>query len=166
MITGGCKAFSLVPHQAELSKLADGQFNYELRILNVELRIVSFPEFGMNEKKNVIKDKSYRFAIEIVHLYKGMIRQKEFVLSSQIVRSGTSIGANVEEAIAAQSRKDFISKMSIASKEAREINYWLRLLKDTKLVNANGIDKLLKESDEMIRIITSIVKSSKERNAF
>ena len=118
----------------------------------------------MNEKKNVIKDKSYRFAIEIVHLYKEMVNENEFVLSKQIVRSGTSIGANVEEAIAAQSRKDFISKMSIASKEAREVNYWLRLLKDTKLVNVNGIDQLLKESEEMIRIITSIVKSSKERN--
>ena len=77
----------------------------------------------MDEKPNIIKDKAYRFAIEIIYLYKEMMNQNEFVLSKQIVRSGTSIGANVEEAIAAQSRKDFISKMSIASKEAREINY-------------------------------------------
>ena len=93
-----------------------------------------------------------------------MVKQNEFVLSKQIVRSRTSIGANVEEAIAAQSRKDFISKMSIALKAAREINYWLRLMRDTKLVNVDSIDEPLRESEEIIRIITSIVKSSKARN--
>ena len=76
----------------------------------------------MNGKPNIIKEKSYQFAIEIIHLYKQMINQNEFVLSKQLVRSGTSIGANVEEALAAPSRKDFVSKMLIASKEARESN--------------------------------------------
>ena len=118
----------------------------------------------MNEKPNIIKDKTYRFAIQIVHLYKEMLKQNEFVLSKQIVRSGTSIGANIEEAIAAQSRKDFISKMSISSKEARETNYWLRLLRDTNLVNNIDIRYLLKESEEIIKIITSIVKTSKTNN--
>ena len=118
----------------------------------------------MNEKPNIIKDKTYQFAIEIVHLYKEMMKQNEFVISKQIVRSGTSIGANVEEAIAAQSRKDFISKMSISSKEARETNYWLRLLRDTKVVKNLDIKDLLKESEEIIRIITSIVKTSQNNS--
>jgi len=81
---------------------------------------------------NFRKDKTYKFALDIVILYRQMVRQSEFILSKQLLRSGTSIGANVEEAIAGQSRKDFISKMSIASKEARETNYWLRLIRDSK----------------------------------
>ena len=87
-----------------------------------------------------------------------MRKQNEFILSKQVVRSGTSIGANVEEAIAAQSRKDFISKMSISSKEARETNYWLRLLRDSKLCGDLALSDLLKESEEIIKILTSIVK--------
>ena len=114
----------------------------------------------MNGKPNIIKDKAYQFAIEIIHLYKEMIKQNEFVLSKQIVRSGTSVGANVEEAIAAQSRKDFISKMSIASKEARESNYWLRLLRDAHVVKNINLEPVLKSSEEIIKIITSIVKTS------
>ena len=114
----------------------------------------------MNGKPNIIKEKSYQFAIEIIHLYKQMINQNEFVLSKQLVRSGTSIGANVEEALAAQSRKDFVSKMSIASKEARESNYWLRLLRDTYLVKEVDLEPVLKKSEEIIKIITSIVKTS------
>ena len=78
------------------------------------------------EHQNVIKEKTYQFAFRIVGLYKNMKVSNEYILSKQIVRSGTSVGANVGEATAAQSRKDFISKMSIASKEARETNYWLR----------------------------------------
>ena len=118
----------------------------------------------MDEKPNIIKDKTYQFALEIVRLYKEMISQNEFILSKQIVRSGTSIGANVEEAIAAQSRKDFISKMSISSKEAREANYWLRLLRDTELVQDFDLTNLLKESEEIVKIITSIVKTSKHNS--
>jgi four helix bundle protein len=82
-------------------------------------------------RDNVIQEKSYIFAIRIVRLYKYLIKQqKEFVLAKQILRSGTSIGANIEEAIGGQSKKDFLSKLSIAYKEARETNYWLRILKD------------------------------------
>ena len=114
----------------------------------------------MNGKPNIIKEKSYQFAIEIVNLYRQMNQQNEFILSKQLVRSGTSIGANVEEAIAAQSRKDFVSKMSIASKEARESNYWLRLLRDTDLLQGIDVRPLLKTSEEIIKIITSIVKTS------
>jgi len=85
------------------------------------------------EKENVIQEKSYRFAIRMVNLYRHLAeQQKEFVLSKQVLRSGTSIGANVEEAIGGQSRRDFLSKCSIAYKEARETRYWLRLLRDTE----------------------------------
>ncbi len=81
-------------------------------------------------KESVIKEKSYSFALQIIELYKELMKQNEYVLSRQLLKSGTSIGANVEEALAGQSRADFLSKMSIASKEARETKYWLRLLRD------------------------------------
>ena len=83
-------------------------------------------------KDNIIQKKSYDFALTIIALYRNLVKGNEFVLSKQLLRSGTSIGANVEEAQAGQSRADFISKMSIASKEARETCYWLRLLRDSK----------------------------------
>ncbi len=89
-----------------------------------------------------------------------MRQQNEFVLSKQLLRSGTSIGANTEEATAAQSRKDFISKMSISSKEARETNYWLRLLRDSQLCEGIDYTDLIKESEEIIAILTSIVKTT------
>ena len=111
-------------------------------------------------KQNIIKEKSYKFSLDILFLYKKMIEQNEFILSKQIVRSGTSIGANVEEAIAAQSRKDFISKMSISSKEARETNYWLRLLRDSHLCKGIDYNDLINESEEIIKILTSIVKTT------
>ena len=112
----------------------------------------------MDQKPNIIKDKTYKFALEIIFLYKKMRDQNEFILSKQVIRSGTSIGANVEEAIAAQSRKDFISKMSISSKEARETNYWLRLLRDSNLCEGIDYTELIKGSEEIIKILTSIVK--------
>ena len=91
-----------------------------------------------------------------------MREQKEFILSKQVVRSGTSIGANVEEAIAGQSKKDFISKMAISSKEARETNYWLRLLRDSQLCKDIDYTNLIDESEEIIKILTSIVKTSQK----
>ena len=91
-----------------------------------------------------------------------MRKQSEYILSKQIVRSGTSIGANVEEASAAQSRKDFISKMSIASKEARETNYWLRLLRDSKLCKNVDTRDLIERSEEIIRILTAIIKTTQK----
>ena len=113
-------------------------------------------------KRNLIREKTYKFSLQIIALYKQLKDQNEYVLSKQILRSGTSIGANTEEATAAQSRKDFISKMSIASKEARETNYWLRLIRDSKLFEDVNYDDILKKSDEIIRILTSIVKTSQE----
>lgn len=90
-----------------------------------------------------------------------MVGQKEYVLSKQLLKSGTGIGSNVAEASAAQIRKDFISKMSVASKEARETKYWLRLIQESKLVDID-VSGLLKENDELIKILTSIVKTSTE----
>jgi four helix bundle protein len=101
--------------------------------------------------------------LKIIELYKKLLEQHEYVLSKQLLRSGTSIGANVTEATAAQSKKDFITKMYIASKEARETKYWLTLLSKSKLVNINFNDYLL-EIDELIKILTSIVKTSQESN--
>jgi len=116
------------------------------------------------KKPNIIKEKTYKFALEIINLYKQMTKQSEFILSKQLVRSGTSIGANVEEASAGQSKKDFISKMAIASKEARETNYWLRLLRDSDLCEKIDYTELIKESEEIIKILTSIVKTSQKQN--
>ena len=114
-------------------------------------------------KDSVIKDKSYSFALEIIKLCKQLSETNEYVISRQLLKSGTSIGANVEEALAGQSRADFLSKMSIASKEARETNYWLRLLRDSKIIHAQQMSKLLTESDSLIRILTSIVKTTAKR---
>ena len=88
-------------------------------------------------KENVIAVKSYQFAINIVNLSKELVAEKEYILSKQILKSGTSIGANVEEAIGGISKKDFRAKMSISYKEARETQYWLRLLKDTDYISTN-----------------------------
>jgi four helix bundle protein len=111
-------------------------------------------------KENLIQQKSYDFALKIIALYRKLVKENEFILSKQLLRSGTSIGANVEEAQAGQSRADFISKMSIASKEARETNYWLRLLRDSETIDEVEIKPLLDESSAIINIITSIVKTS------
>ena len=115
-------------------------------------------------KDNVIQTKSYAFALQIIVLYRKLCKSNEFVLSKQLLRAGTSIGANVEEAQAGQSRADFISKMSIASKEARETNYWLRLLRDSKILDEADVKWLLSESDAIINILTSIVKTSGQQH--
>ena len=111
------------------------------------------------EKENKILDMSFDFSLEIIELYKILTAQHEYVLSKQILRSGTSIGANVEEANAGQTKKDFIAKMSIASKEARETRYWLRLLDRSQLVKYD-YSKHLTSSQHLINILTKIVKTS------
>ena len=111
-------------------------------------------------RRNEIVERSYAFALEIVLLYRSLCGEREFVLSRQLVRAGTSIGANVEEALAAQSRRDFVAKMSIARKEARETTYWLRLLRDANLIEAARANPLIKEASALVRILTSIILSS------
>lgn len=104
------------------------------------------------KKDNIIQIKSYDFAVRIVKLYKHLSQEKkEFVLSKQLLRSGTSIGANVEEAIGGQSRKDFFAKLTIAYKEARESHYWIRLLKDTEYLTSIETDSLLFDIDEILK---------------
>jgi four helix bundle protein len=113
-------------------------------------------------KENLIQQKSYQFAIKIVELYKHLTTtKKEFVLSKQVLRCGTSIGANIEEAIGGQSRKDFIAKISIAYKEARETKYWLSILKDTRYLTEQEFLKILDPCEEILRIITKIQKTAK-----
>ncbi len=115
------------------------------------------------KSENVIQAKSYAFAVRIVLLYRHLLKEKrEFVLAKQLLRCGTSIGANVEEAIGGQSRADFVSKLSIAYKEARETSYWLRLLKDTGYLTEQEFDSIYADSDELCRIIAAIQKSTKQ----
>ena len=110
----------------------------------------------------MISEKSFQFSLGIIELYKQLKSENEYVISKQLLRSGTSIGANVEEASAAQTKKDFIAKMSISSKEARETKYWLRLLKESKLIEFDS-NKYLSQVDEIIRILTAIVKTSQTK---
>ncbi|MBI5326341.1 MAG: four helix bundle protein [Ignavibacteriae bacterium] len=113
-------------------------------------------------KENVIKEKSFDFAVSIVKLYKFLVsNKKEFVLAKQLLKSGTSIGANIEEALGAQSKNDFISKISISYKEARETHYWIRLLKETGFLTEKQFVSMIKDVEEILKLITSIQKTSK-----
>lgn len=115
-------------------------------------------------KDNIVLDKSFDFAVRVVNLYKHLCKdRKEYILSKQLLRSATSIGANINEAQAGQSKNDFIAKMSIASKEARESKYWIELLIRTDYLNEtnNRTKSLLNEIEEIIvKLLTSIVKTS------
>ena len=114
-------------------------------------------------KTNPVREKSYAFALEIVHLSRELNAAREFVLARQTLRAGTSIGANVEEAIAGQSRRDFVAKMSIASKEAHETLYWLWLLRDAGIVTRGRSEVILDHCNELVRLLTAIVKSASAR---
>ena len=117
-------------------------------------------------KENVVLEKSFAFAVRIVNLYKYLCAEKrEYVLSKQLLRCGTSIGANVNEAQAGQSKADFIAKMSIASKEARESKYWIELLTKTDYLDKNKkhTKTLINEIEELIKLLTSIIKSSQAK---
>ena len=114
--------------------------------------------------ENIVADKSKMFAVRIVKLYQYLCTEKrEFVLAKQLLRSGTSIGANVKEAIRGQSKADFISKMSIALKEASETEYWLELLYETDFLDKNQFQSIYADNQELLKILTSIIKSSSER---
>ena len=122
-------------------------------------------EGKMNIKNNLIKDKSYNFALEIIKLVQILPRNIAGIeLGKQLIRSGTSIGANVEEAIGAFSRKDFIHMMNISKKEARESRYWLRLMLDSQLSSKISANKLLDDANELTKILTAIVKTAKIRS--
>ena len=102
--------------------------------------------------------------MQVIALCRDLTARNEFVLSKQLLKSGTSIGANVAEASAGQSKADFIAKMAIASKEARETEYWLSLLRDSKLVESQQVDPLLLEAREISKMLTSIVKTAQENH--
>ena len=111
-------------------------------------------------KENIILEKSFNFAIRIINLYKFLREsKKEYTLSKQILRCGTSVGANAEEAVGGYSKKDFRAKMSISYKEIRETKYWLRLLKETDYITKNQFNSLYPQADEIARILYSIVNS-------
>ncbi len=112
-------------------------------------------------KDNVIKSKSFDFAINIVYLYKELVKNNEYVLSKQLLRSGTSIGANIREAEFAQSKKDFINKLSVALKEANETDYWIELLHKTEFLNQDQFLFIKSNIQEIIKLLVSIIKTSK-----
>ena len=122
--------------------------------------IVDSGEWIVSE--SILKSKSYEFALRVVKLYKYLCdEKKEYVLSKQVLRSGTSIGANIEEASQAQSKSDFIHKLSIAHKEAFETNYWLRLLRDSEILENKIAQSLLKDCEEVQKMLTASIKTSK-----
>ena len=116
------------------------------------------------KSNNAVLDKSYKFSLRIIKLYKYLCEEKkEFVLSKQILRSGTSIGANIEEAIGGFSPKDFLYKMTISYKEARETHYWLRLLHDSHYIEGSAFNSILEDCEEILKLLTTIIKSTKAK---
>ena len=117
------------------------------------------------KKNNIVQIKSYEFALLCIKFFQNLSKnKKEYILSKQILRSGTSIGANIEEAIGGQSTKDFLQKLSISYKEARETHYWLRLLRDSTYISKEESIVLIEKCEELLRIIGSIQKTTKARN--
>jgi len=116
------------------------------------------------KSESIIAKKAYSFALDIIKVYKLLVNErKEYVLSKQLLRSGTSIGANINEGIAGQSKRDFVYKFNIALKEARETNYWLNLLKDSEYINLVEFEALNNKCNEIIKMLTSIIMTTKER---
>lgn len=112
------------------------------------------------KSENVVQIKSYDFALKIIKMYKYLNNEKkEFILSKQLLRSGTSIGANIEESIGGQSKADFFAKITIAYKEARESKYWIKLLRDSDYLTIEQSNDLLSDIEELLKIIGSIQKS-------
>jgi len=112
------------------------------------------------KRGNIVQEKWYAFALRMVRMYQHLTEQrKEFVLSKQVLRSGTSIGANVEEAVGGQTGRDFVARMTIAYKEARETHYWLRLLRDAGYLNETESVSILTDCEELLRLTASIIKT-------
>ena len=116
------------------------------------------------KKDNIVQEKSFAFAVRVVNLYKYLTTEKkEYVLSKQLLRSGTSVGANVEESIGGQSERDFLSKLSISYKEARESKYWLKLLLATDYLNKEQASSLINDAEEICKILGAIQKTVKSK---
>ena len=115
-------------------------------------------------KESIVKEKSMNFAIRVVRCYKYLVEEKrEFTLSKQMLRCGTSIGANIKEALRGQSRPDFVAKMNISLKEASECEYWIELLQNTEYLSKDLAQSLLEDCQELIKMLTSIFKSANEK---
>ena len=114
-------------------------------------------------KQNILLEKSYAFALRIMKLSDYLEEQRRYVLAKQVLRAGTSIGANAEETVAASSTKDFLHRASISYREARETHYWIRLLRDGKYLEPHLSDSLLHDCDELVRILSSITKTTREQ---
>lgn len=120
---------------------------------------------GRVKQGNVIQAKSYQFALEIMKTCRVLAdAKKERIISQQLIRSGTSIGANVEEAIGGHSKRDFQAKLRISYKEARETHYWLRLLRDGDYLDQNQSEKLIVDCEELLKILSSILKTLQSNN--
>jgi len=116
----------------------------------------------MAGNENVVQDKSFSFAVRIVNLYKYLTTEhKEYVLSKQLLRSGTAVGALIREAEQAESKADFVHKMAISLKEANESAYWLELLKETDYLEVKAYDSIIVDNIELLKLLTSIIKSTK-----
>lgn len=119
----------------------------------------------MENKENVLRDKSYAFALRIVKFYKFLSEEKkEFVLSKQVLRAGTSIGANIAEGSQAQSKADFIHKLSISHKESFETEYWLCLLRDAEYLSVKQAESLIVDCKELQKILTTSIKTAKDNS--
>jgi four helix bundle protein len=124
----------------------------------------SLPSSSLRKDNSIVYEKAFDFSIKVVNLYKYLSdEKKEYTLSKQILRSGTSIGANIREGLEAQSRKDFISKLSISLKEAAETEYWLELFVATDILEEEKTTSMLNDIQELIKILTSIIKTTKRR---
>ena len=122
----------------------------------------------MLKNENVVREKGFQFAVRIVRLYQYLTNHqnsnRELILSKQVLRSGTSVGANIRESRNAQTVKDFITKLYIASKEADETGYWLELLKETGYISEEQFESLNQDCEEIMRLLTSIIKTTKSNN--
>lgn len=120
----------------------------------------------MSETKSILKDKSFAFAIEIVKTYKVLVEEKrEYVMSKQLLRSGTSVGANIREAKNAESTNDFIHKLGISQKECDETIYWLELLKETEYLNQDAFGNLSDQANQILKMIRSTILTIKQKKS-
>ena len=131
--------------------------NYERRIVLATADL----ELSLMKNENPVKSKSFELALSVIKVYKHLKKQNEFVLAKQILKSGTSVGANVEEAIGGQSKKDFLMKITIAYKEARETAYWLELLEASNYIPSEMMKKVYSINTEVLRLLGTIQKSTK-----
>lgn len=137
--------------------MGDGFDAVFLTVNQIKMKISS-PGIG-----SIVGAKSYRFAIEIVQLCQSLRKDNSWVFVNQLLRSGTSIGANVQESISAESKRDFVHKLSVALKEARETHYWLCLMHDSGIIEESAFNNLTNQVNQIIKMLTSIILNTKQK---